>query len=88
MSARGYTRESVERALDIHARDGRFRTWRLLRVDPSGPIYVVEPWCHEPLVLRSLREAFVFVCGLASADHAARGCCLPPARESLESTDR
>lgn len=70
---RDYTRESIERALDVHVAAGRIRSWR--PVDPNtaealtgtGYLYIVELWQHDPLVLRSLREAFVFVCGLASA---------------------
>lgn len=61
----GYTRETVERALDIHTESRLLRGWQR---HPDR----IERWYAsvnggDTLELRSLREAFVFVQGLGSA---------------------
>jgi hypothetical protein len=63
--APSYTAGSVERALDVHRHAGRIRSWHR---DAAG--YIVTLNRSSDLRLRSLREAYVFVAGLASAGHA------------------
>jgi len=61
-----YTRESVERALSIHTDRGLIHRWRPVGDDR----YRAELVDGAELELRSLREAYVFVNGLATAHHA------------------
>ena len=63
---KGYSKESVERALQIHADKGRIGSW-ILDPDKPGDRYIVFLNSGVHLELRSLREAYVFVNGLASA---------------------
>lgn len=64
-SRRSYTADSVARALDVHLAAGRIRGWQA-----QGSRYTVELHRAADLELRSLREAYVFVAGLASAHMA------------------
>lgn len=66
MASKGYTQESVERALQHHLDGGRIRSWTPV----SGLQYVVVLTSGDGLALKSLREAYVFVLGLASAEQA------------------
>jgi hypothetical protein len=61
-----YTRDSVQRALAVHTEHGLIRRWR----PAGGDRYRAELVDGEELELRSLREAYVFVNGLATAHHA------------------
>lgn len=62
-----YNIETVTRALDIHLNAGLIRSWRYV----SDFHFEVET-TDGLLQLRSLREAYVFVNGLASASHAVK----------------
>jgi hypothetical protein len=71
----GYTFETVERALSVHCQSGLIRSFQSWHVCPrvgSGADrrYTVRLHNGEYLELRSLREAYVFVSGLASAAHS------------------
>lgn len=69
--SREYTRESVERALDHHKAQGRIRSWD--QVEGGGYAVWLNRGVHNPaLELRSLREAWVLVAGLASAGYAGK----------------
>jgi hypothetical protein len=83
MSNLRYTRDSVERALDHHKATGAIRGWRITdpavtsapsviiahshQPGSAGARYVIELHGADDIELRSLREAWVLVCGLASA---------------------
>lgn len=58
-----YSSDSIMRALMVHAEAGRIRGWRL----DEHNRFVVSLNRAEDLTLRTLREAYVFVAGLASA---------------------
>lgn len=62
---RTYTADSIARALDVHLDAGRIRGW-----NQNGTRYTVSLNRADDLELRSLREAYVFVAGLASAHMA------------------
>lgn len=71
MSGRvAYRAASIEWALEHHRAGGRIESWRRL---PEGRYMVGLNRLAVPaeIELRSLREAHVFVAGLASASHAA-----------------
>jgi hypothetical protein len=61
-----YTRDSVERALDVHTSRGLLRAWNRVADDRYRASLTSGP----DLELRSLREAYVFVNGLATAAQA------------------
>jgi hypothetical protein len=63
-----YNRESVERALDLHAREGRIRHWRP-NYGTAGHVITTSP--GDALVTRTLRETMLVAQGLASAAQAA-----------------
>jgi hypothetical protein len=58
-----YSTETIIRALDSHLDAGRIRDWR----GTGTGRFVVSLNRADDLELRSLREAHVFVAGLASA---------------------
>ena len=62
-----YTEVSVSIAFYYHESTGLIRSW-----STNESRYIVDLSSGETLVLRSLREAYVFVCGLASAVQAFR----------------
>lgn len=64
----GYSVDSVERALDVHLSNGRIRAWRCLGANRWSVTLTI----GDDLALRSLREAYVFVCGVASCAQAMR----------------
>jgi hypothetical protein len=63
---RSYNADSITRALDVHLDAGRIRNWQGL----GNGRFVVSLHRADDLELRSLREAYVFVAGLASAHMA------------------
>ncbi len=77
MATRPYTTNSVDRALDAHKANGLIRDWRLTgsREDYTrvtgwmATVDLVDGDSAFPL--KSLREGYVFVSGLASAKLAA-----------------
>ena len=78
MSKRRYTIESVERALTLHAAEGRIAGWeRTAFLDAAGNkrphwrIKLIDA-PEGDIELTTLREAYVFVVGLASAAQAAK----------------
>ena len=68
MAKLSYTRESVERALAIHLDNGRIADCRLAGADK----WDVRLFSGQWLELRSLREAYIFVQGLASGYQAEK----------------
>lgn len=66
MTARNYSRESVNRAFELHHSRGLILSWR---TDDTRR-YHVTLTSGEDLTLRTLREAKVFVSALASAAEA------------------
>jgi hypothetical protein len=78
MTKVSYTAESVIRALDIHKAAGLIRDWQYNQAAPWKRGGTERPFCllvdlvdgESGFELRTLREAYVFVCGLASAHHA------------------
>ena len=62
---RSYSPDCIERALDHHLRGGRITFWQR-----HGSQYLIGLNRHEDLQLRSHREAWILVTGLASADRA------------------
>jgi len=72
-----YNVESITRALRLHKCNGLIRGWRPV-ADQRVIVDLVDS--DSGFELRSLREAFIFVAGLASASHAyGRSGALPPA---------
>jgi hypothetical protein len=69
MVATVFTAESVTRALDAHKKAGLIKNWRRV-VDPRFQVAVDLVDGQAGFRLGSLREAYVFVAGLASAHHA------------------
>jgi len=64
----GYTRASVERALEVHQRQRRIIRW--VRDPDHGEGHVITLNLGETVTTRSLRETRLVVLGLASAGHA------------------
>lgn len=62
-----YTMESVEHALSIHSERGLIRAWNRI---PDAPRWSIQTTSGEVFELRSLREAYVFVYALGSANQA------------------
>jgi hypothetical protein len=88
-SRRSYNADSITRALDVHLDAGRIRNWQGL----GNGRFVVSLHRADDLELRSLREAYVFVAGLASAHMApeqgspqASTALTPPPRPWLRLT--
>lgn len=73
--ARTYDRDSIHRALDHHTAAGRIRSWREAATPIGTRIVVILNTIAQPgeLELRNLREAWLFVAGLASAAGAPVG---------------
>jgi hypothetical protein len=69
MGAAEFNVDSVHRALDAHKAGGLIRDWR--QVPGAGTRITVDLVDgHARFRLESLREAYIFVAGLASAHHA------------------
>lgn len=63
MTSHGYTRESIERALDVHVAARRIRAW----TRRTGYGHIVTLNEMGDISTRTLRESYALVCGLASA---------------------
>lgn len=79
MTVRKVTPESIIRAMDVHKANGLIRDWRHWEAAPwkrggtERPFYLLVDLVDgdlDPFELKNLREATVFVAGLASAHHA------------------
>ncbi len=79
MSKLGYDKEGVLRALDHHKRGHMFRSVRGVGLDlPEVNHWTrleVELNLGDVVELRTLREAYVFVMGIASARLRLEPCC-------------
>lgn len=64
----GYSRNSVQRALQSHKINGRIKDWTR---DVYGPGHVITVTNGDMLTTRTLHESYVFVVALASAHQAA-----------------
>lgn len=58
------TPESFTRALEHHLARGNIKAWHRA---PNGA-WVITPWDHELIVIKTAKEAAYFAAGLASAD--------------------
>ncbi|MCW2898660.1 MAG: hypothetical protein JWO67_925 [Streptosporangiaceae bacterium] len=68
MSIRRFSREAIERALNIHTAEGRIRRWQPTPGHPGR--ITVDVVDNEPVELMNTYEQWAFVQGLAAAHHA------------------
>lgn len=64
-----YTRESIERALDVHTDQGRIVGWKL--GEKIGTYLIEVHGQLEFLELRSLREVWIFLHGIMTTKNGA-----------------
>jgi len=66
-----YTKASIERALEIHDREGRIQSWKP-NLEKADHYLIYFHTQLEPLELRSLREVWIFLHGIMTAKNAIK----------------